>query len=110
MYATLPRSQKDCTEEHQAFRETVRRFVDREIIPNVDAWDEAEEFPRALYGRVAELGLLGLGFPEEYGGTPGDLFHHMAMVEEMTRAASGGLLASLFSHTIGTPPIAIGGS
>jgi acyl-CoA dehydrogenase len=54
--------------------------------------------------------MLGLGFPEEYGGTPGDLFLELAMIEELTRAASGGLLASLFSHTIGAPPIVAGGS
>ncbi|MFI4940967.1 MAG: acyl-CoA dehydrogenase family protein [Burkholderiales bacterium] len=110
MYTTLPRSSLYCNEGHHAFRETVRRFVEKEILPNVDAWDEAEEFPRDLYLRAAELGLLGLGFPEEYGGSPGDLFYSMAMVEELTRAASGGLLASLFSHTIGAPPIAAGGS
>jgi acyl-CoA dehydrogenase len=110
MYKALPTSALDCNEGHKAFRETVRRFVEKEILPNVDAWDEAEEFPRELYRRGAELGLFGLGFPEEYGGVPGDLFYGMVMVEELTRAASGGLLASLFSHTIGAPPIAAGGS
>ena len=56
------------TEEHEAFRRTVRRFVDREIMPHVDAWDEAEEFPRDLYRKASDAGLLQLGFPEEYGG------------------------------------------
>ncbi len=110
MYKALPTSALDCNEDHKAFRETVRRFVEKEILPNVDAWDEAEEFPRALYRRCAELGLFGLGFPEQYGGVPGDRFYGMVMIEELTRAASGGLLASLFSHTIGAPPIAAGGS
>ncbi|HJV51104.1 MAG TPA: acyl-CoA dehydrogenase family protein [Noviherbaspirillum sp.] len=110
MYQGLPLSVAHETQEHRAWRETVRRFVDKELLPNIDAWDEAEEFPRALYGRIAELGLLGMGFPEEYGGTPGDLFHLMIAVEELARTASGGLLASLFSHTIGAPPIVIGGS
>ena len=96
--------------EHDTFRETVRRFVDKAVLPNIDAWEEAETFPRALYREAAELGLLGIGFPEEYGGTPGDLFLELAMIEELTRAASGGLLASLFSHTIGAPPIVAGGS
>ncbi|HCN91232.1 MAG TPA: acyl-CoA dehydrogenase, partial [Oxalobacteraceae bacterium] len=72
MYKALPTSALDCNEDHKAFRETVRRFVEKEILPNVDAWDEAEEFPRALYRRCAELGLFGLGFPEQYGGVPGD--------------------------------------
>lgn len=110
MYATLTPSALYCNDDHKSFRETVRRFVEKEILPNIDAWDEAEEFPRELYHRAADLGLFGLGFPEEYGGVTGDLFHGMVMVEELTRAASGGLLASLFSHTIGAPPIAAGGT
>ena len=57
------------TGEHEAYRDTVRRFVDREIMPNATAWDEAGEFPRELYKKAAAAGLLGLGFPEEYGGT-----------------------------------------
>lgn len=109
MYPELPPA-SHYTEEHLAFRASVRRFVDKELLPHVDAWDEAETFPRELYRRTAELGLLGLGFPEQYGGTPGDLFHELVMVEEMTRTGSGGLLASLFSHTIGAPPILAGGS
>lgn len=109
MYPALPPASY-YTEEHLAFRASVKRFVDKELLPHVDAWDEAETFPRELYRRTAELGLLGLGFPEQYGGTPGDLFHEMVMVEEMTRTGSGGLLASLFSHTIGAPPILVGGS
>lgn len=96
--------------DHDTFRETVRRFVDKAVLPHIDAWEEAETFPRALYREAADLGLLGIGFPEEYGGTPGDLFLELAMIEELTRAASGGLLASLFSHTIGAPPIVAGGS
>lgn len=105
MYPRLPRS-AHFNEEHDAFRETVKRFVDKELLPHVNAWDEAEAFPRGLYGRAAELGLLGMGFPEQYGGTPGDLFHEMAMIEELSRTGCGGLMASLFSHTIGAPPIA----
>ena len=56
------------TAEHDAFREVMRRFVEKEITPFAHEWDEAGEFPRALYRKAAEIGLLGLGFPEEYGG------------------------------------------
>jgi acyl-CoA dehydrogenase len=109
MYHGLPASPM-FTPGHQAFRATVRRYVEREVLPHVDAWDEAGEFPRALYRSAAHLGLLGLGFPEQYGGVAGDLLHELVMIEELSRAASGGLLASLFSHTIGAPPIVAGGS
>ena len=110
MYPSLPPAPHYCTPEHEAFRHSVRRFVAQEITPHINDWDESETFPRELYRKAAEVGLLGLGFPEEYGGTPGDAFYGMVMVEEMTRCASGGLLASLFSHTIGAPPIVVGGS
>ena len=60
------------TEEHEAFRTTVRRFVERELMPHVDQWDEAEEFPRELYRKASAAGLLQLGFPEAYGGVPTD--------------------------------------
>jgi acyl-CoA dehydrogenase len=56
------------TAEHEAFREVVRRFVAREITPHVDAWDEAGEFPRDLYAKAAEIGLIGLGFPRNTAG------------------------------------------
>jgi len=94
------------SEEHEAFRDTVRRFVDREIMPHVDQWDEAEEFPRELYRKASAAGLLQLGFPEEYGGVPTDLFFGIIKALEMARHGSGGVNASLNSHTIGCPPIA----
>jgi acyl-CoA dehydrogenase len=98
------------TEEHEAWRDTVRRFVEREIIPHVTAWDEAGEFPRELYRKAAAAGLLGAGYPEEYGGTPADYFFRVVSSEEFARAGCGGVSASLFSHTIGSPPIAAVGS
>lgn len=98
------------TEEHAAFRESLRRFVDREIAPHVDAWDEAEAFPRELYAKAAEVGLLGLGYPEEYGGTPADPFYAIVACEELARAGSGGVSAGLMSHTIAMPPVVALGS
>lgn len=93
-----------------AFRASVRRFVDREIAPHVDAWDEAGTFPRELYAKAAEAGLLGLGYPERLGGTPAGIAWRLIASEEVARAGSGGLLASLFSHSIGLPPIVAHGS
>jgi acyl-CoA dehydrogenase len=92
--------------EHETFREAVRRFVEREIEPYASAWDEAGEFPRALYAKAADIGLLGLGFPEEYGGIPADQFMKIVASQELARAGAGGISASLMSHTIGSPPIA----
>ncbi|MBI4989374.1 MAG: acyl-CoA dehydrogenase family protein [Rhodocyclales bacterium] len=98
------------TPDHEAFRTTVRRFVEREIIPHAAAWDEAGGFPRELYGKAAAAGLLGVGFPEEVGGTPADHFYRLILAEEIGRSGSGGTAASLMSHTIGLPPLVAGGS
>ena len=96
--------------EHETFRDSVRTFVEREIAPHVNAWDEAGSFPRSLYRRAAEMGLLGLGYPESLGGTPADGWYRLVATEEIARAGSGGLMASLFSHSIGLPPIVAHGS
>src|SRR6478609_9540383 len=94
-------------EEHEELRETVARFVAREIAPNVDEWEAAREFPRELYSRCAELGFLGLKFPERYGGQGGTHIHDAVWVEELARSgASGGVAAGLNAHaSIAMPPI-----
>ncbi|CAL80474.1 putative acyl-CoA dehydrogenase [Bradyrhizobium sp. ORS 278] len=94
------------TAEHEAFRDVIRRFVDKEIAPFANAWDEAGEFPRTLYTKAAEIGLLGLGFPEEFGGVAADQFMRIVSSQELARAGIGGVSASLMSHSIGAPPIA----
>jgi len=96
--------------ELAAFRDSTRRFVEREIAPHVTAWDEAGSFPRELYARAAAAGLLGIGYPEQWGGTPAPLRLRLVATEEIARAGSGGLMASLFSHSIALPPILARGS
>ena len=94
------------TEEHAALREQVRRFAVREVAPNADAWEEAEEFPRALYARAAEAGILGVGYPEAHGGGGGDLSHAVVACDEMILAGrSVGTSVGLGSHAIAIPPI-----
>jgi alkylation response protein AidB-like acyl-CoA dehydrogenase len=93
--------------EHEELRETVSRFVAKEIAPNVDEWEAAREFPRELYKRCAELGFLGLKFPEELGGQGGTHLHDAIWVEELAHCGgSGGVAAGLNAHTsIAMPPI-----
>ncbi|PIF76199.1 acyl-CoA dehydrogenase [Variovorax sp. 54] len=94
--------------DRAALADTVRRFAQAEIAPNVQAWDEAGEFPRALYARAAELGLLGLGYPEALGGTLASYALKLpAWVALARHGQSGGVLASLFSHNIGLPPVVL---
>ncbi|MCX4160988.1 MULTISPECIES: acyl-CoA dehydrogenase family protein [Paraburkholderia] len=99
------------TPEHIELQDTVRRFVAKEISPFVNDWDEAGEFPRELYRKAADIGLLGLGFPDAYGGIEDvDAFHRLLCSVELARCGSGGVVSSLMSHTIGAPPIAHAGS
>ncbi len=98
------------TAEHEAFRESLRRWVATEIEPFAEEWDEAGGFPRELYKKAADFGLLGLGFPEEYGGINADEFYGIIAAQELARAGAGGVSASLMSHGIGTPPIVRAGS
>jgi acyl-CoA dehydrogenase len=106
----LPAAPHHFSPEHEAFRATVRAFAEREIAPFAAEWDEAGTFPRALYTKAAQLGLLGLGYPEEYGGTPADTMFAVIAAEELARAGSGGVQASLGSLHIGLPPVLALGS
>ena len=91
---------------HRMVRDTARRFVEREILPWIDEWEEAGEFPTELYRKAAETGLQGVGHPEEYGGSgENDVFMKIAVSEELMRSTSGGLVAGLGSLDIGLPPV-----
>lgn len=96
--------------DHEALRASVRRFVDAEIAPHVGAWDEAGTFPRELYRKAAALGITGIGYPAELGGTPADVFMTLVVAEEIARAGCGGVQAGLGSHGIALPPIVAHGS
>jgi acyl-CoA dehydrogenase len=94
------------TEEHDQLREAVRRFVETELAPNAREWEDAQWFPNDVFARLAELGWLGLKYPEEYGGEGGDYVHDAVFTEELSRCGSGGLAAGIGAHIgIATPPI-----
>jgi acyl-CoA dehydrogenase len=95
------------TEEHEQLRQTISRWVTAEIVPHVDEWEAAREFPRELYSRAGELGFLGLKYPVALGGQGGDYVHDAVWAEELAASgASGGVGAGLGAHTgIATPPI-----
>lgn len=102
----MPAFQEYFDPSHQLVRDSVRRFVEREILPGIDQWEEAESFPRELYHKAGEAGILGIGYPERFGGShEGDLFAKVAASEELMRCGSGGLVAGLGSLDIGLPPI-----
>ncbi|MGB6213847.1 acyl-CoA dehydrogenase family protein [Pseudomonas mandelii] len=102
----MPAFQEYFDPSHQLVRDSVRRFVEREILPDIDQWEEAESFPRELYLKTGAAGILGIGYPDSLGGShEGDLFAKVAASEELMRCGSGGLVAGLGSLDIGLPPI-----
>ena len=93
-------------EDHSIFRDSVRKFVEKRIKPYLEEWEEGELFPVELYKMAGDMGLLGLEYPEEYGGSPCDKFMFVAYLEEMMRCGASGLVCGLTSHSIASPPVA----
>ncbi|MEO0368019.1 MAG: acyl-CoA dehydrogenase family protein [Pseudomonadota bacterium] len=95
------------TEEHLEWRHQLRRFFDKEIIPFANDWDEQGDIPAELWKKSAEIGLLGLDYPEEFGGTKIgiDIWHKNIVNEEMARIGVGGVGATLMVHNIALPPV-----
>ncbi|HEY8677410.1 MAG TPA: acyl-CoA dehydrogenase family protein [Candidatus Dormibacteraeota bacterium] len=92
--------------EHDEFRGTVRRIVEKEIRPHVEAWEEAQQFPRDLFARFGALDLLGLKYPEPYGGTDAGVLYEAVLFEELARCGSAGVAAGIGAHVaIATPPL-----
>lgn len=94
------------SETHQQVRMSARKFVATHVLPYINDWEEAGEFPRSLYRQAGDDGLLAIGFPEALGGVgENDVFLKVAVSEELMRSTSGGLVASLGSLDIGLPPV-----
>jgi acyl-CoA dehydrogenase len=94
------------TERHEELRGEIRRFVQGELRPHADEWERDEWFPNEVFARMAELGLLGLKYPVEYGGRGGGYLDDAILSEELGRCGSGGLAAGIGAHIgIATPPI-----
>lgn len=103
-FARLP----GVTAEHLQLQDAIRAFVEGELQPHANDWDEAGTFPREVYRKAAQVGLLGLGYPAEYGGTPCDHVTKLLSSVELGRAGIGGVTASLGSHTIMLWPLLAG--
>jgi len=94
-------------EEHDAYRESVRAFVSRELAPHAEEWERAEDFPDQTFRRMGQLDLFGNKFEERYGGTGAGVVFEAVLVEELARCGSGGVAAGLGAHAqIALPPIA----
>src|SRR5258705_7774318 len=94
------------TEEHDLFRKSVREFVERELQPHADEWEEAKDFPNEVFRKMGKLGFFGAGYPEEKGGAGGDYWHVTAMCEELPRSRMAGLnMAMMVQAQMATPII-----
>ena len=94
------------TEEHEIFRKTVRKFVEKELTPHAEEWEEAEGFPDSVFRRMGELGFLGLRYPEEYGGQDCDFLFSIVLAEELARCGMGSIgMAVAVQSEMATPPI-----
>jgi|TARA_B110000503_G_scaffold36278_1_gene59327 acyl-CoA dehydrogenase len=98
--------------EHHEWRTQLRKFIDAEIMPYAEDWDENGHIPIELWPKAAAVGLLGLGYPEEFGGTREgiDSWYMWVANEELARIGAGGIPASLMVHGIGLPPVINWGS
>jgi acyl-CoA dehydrogenase len=93
-------------EEHELFRDAVRKFVERELAPHADEWEEAEGFPDSVFTRMGELGYLGLRFPEKYGGQGCDFLFSVVLAEELGRCGMGSIgMAVAVQSEMATPPV-----
>jgi alkylation response protein AidB-like acyl-CoA dehydrogenase len=98
------------TDEHEQLRESIRAFVLKELRPHAEEWEE-ETFPDWVFTRMGELGLLGLSYPEQYGGQGGDYYCNLVLAEEIVHANCGGLAMGIAVHTdMATPPIHVFGT
>ncbi|MGE0637765.1 MAG: acyl-CoA dehydrogenase family protein [Bacteroidia bacterium] len=86
------------TEEHELFRQSVRQFIETEVVPRANEWEEKQQIDKAIWKRMGDLGFLGINFPEEYGGTNADFFNTVVLLEETARSTMGGFAAAHGVH------------
>ncbi len=92
------------SEEHEQLRRQVRRFVETEIIPNGEKWERDGNVPREFIKRMGDLGFLGIGFPEAYGGSGMDFIGWMVLAEELGRSTYAGVVGVATVHTLMAAP------
>tara|TARA_R110001632_G_scaffold25074_3_gene69191 strand:- start:943 stop:2112 length:1170 start_codon:yes stop_codon:yes gene_type:complete len=86
------------TEEHGLFRQSLRDFLQKEVVPHLDKWEETGTIERFIWEKVGEMGFFGIAYPEEYGGMDLDFFYTVIFLEELQRINSGGFAAAMWAH------------
>lgn len=85
-------------QDHQLFRQSVRQFIEKEVIPNASTWETERQIPKSVFKRMGDLGYLGINFSEEYGGTNADLWYSVVFLEEIARSTMGGFSTAVSVH------------
>lgn len=94
-------------DSHEEWAQTVRRFVQKELAPHINQWEDAGEVPREISVKAAEMGIIQMGFPEEYGGISEsvDAFHGIVAANELAQTGSSGLMGALMMHSVALVPV-----
>jgi acyl-CoA dehydrogenase len=85
-------------QDHQLFRQSVRQFIEKEVIPNASTWEAERQIPKSIFKKMGDLGYLGINFSEEYGGTNADLWYSVVFLEEIARSTMGGFSTAVSVH------------
>ena len=86
------------TEEHELFRKSFREFLQKEVVPHIDKWEETGTIERFIWKKFGEMGYFGINYPEKYGGLELDLFYTVIFLEELQKINSGGFAAAMWAH------------
>ncbi|NER18440.1 acyl-CoA dehydrogenase family protein [Spongiivirga citrea] len=86
------------TEEHNAFRDSLKDFLKREVSPHIEKWEKTGDIDRFIWEKFGEMGYFGLAYPEEYGGLDLDFFYTVILLEELQKINSGGFAAAIWAH------------
>ncbi|WP_027000460.1 acyl-CoA dehydrogenase family protein [Eisenibacter elegans] len=86
------------TEEHELFRQSVRQFFDKEVVPNADKWEQERRIPKEIFQKMGEQGYLGINFSEEFGGINADFWYSVVFLEELGRTNLAGFTTAVSVH------------
>ncbi|MBW1295054.1 acyl-CoA dehydrogenase family protein, partial [Aquimarina litoralis] len=86
------------TEEHELFRESLKDFLQKEVVPHIEKWEKTGDIERFIWKKFGEMGYFGIAYPEEYGGLGLDLFYTVIFLEELQKINSGGFAAAMWAH------------
>jgi acyl-CoA dehydrogenase len=86
------------TEEHELFRQSLKDFLQKEVVPHIEKWEKTGHIERFIWEKFGEMGFFGIAYPEEYGGMDLDLFYTVILLEELQKVNSGGFAAAIWAH------------